>query len=164
MSSGGGYGDPLDREPERVVTDVENGLVSRQEAREIYGVVVARDGTRCGGDSRAALQLEPRTIGGKSMSHPLRANLVVDNLDGAAWICCAPCGHKYCRAGEDWRELRQNPPAGADQGRRADVCLQRPIPAAPALLPVLRSIVRYRFRRGECRWLRKGLTGRSRSR
>ena len=38
------------------------------------------------------------------MRHPLRANLVVDNLDGADWICCAPCGHKYCRAGEDWRE------------------------------------------------------------
>ena len=39
MSSGGGYGDPLDREPERVVNDVEDGFVSRDEAREIYGVV-----------------------------------------------------------------------------------------------------------------------------
>ena len=43
MSSGGGYGDPLDREPERVLTDVEEGLVSRQEAREIYGVMVDGD-------------------------------------------------------------------------------------------------------------------------
>src|SRR5262245_43729473 len=41
MSSGGGYGDPLDREPERVLTDIENGIVSHQAAREIYGVVVA---------------------------------------------------------------------------------------------------------------------------
>jgi N-methylhydantoinase B len=41
MSSGGGYGDPLDREPERVLIDIENGIVSQQEAREIYGVVVA---------------------------------------------------------------------------------------------------------------------------
>ena len=41
MSSGGGYGDPLDREPERVLTDIENGIVSQQEAREIYGVVLA---------------------------------------------------------------------------------------------------------------------------
>lgn len=40
MSSGGGYGDPLDREPERVLNDVENGLVSRQEARDVYGVVI----------------------------------------------------------------------------------------------------------------------------
>jgi N-methylhydantoinase B len=43
MSSGGGYGDPLEREPERVLNDVEAGIVSRQEAQEIYGVVI--DGT-----------------------------------------------------------------------------------------------------------------------
>ncbi|HEY7560211.1 MAG TPA: hydantoinase B/oxoprolinase family protein [Candidatus Binatia bacterium] len=40
MSSGGGYGDPLEREPERVLNDVEDGIVLRQEAREIYGVVL----------------------------------------------------------------------------------------------------------------------------
>jgi N-methylhydantoinase B len=40
MSSGGGYGDPLEREPERVLNDVEAGFVSREEAREIYGVVI----------------------------------------------------------------------------------------------------------------------------
>jgi N-methylhydantoinase B len=40
MSSGGGYGDPLEREPERVRNDVENGIVSREEAREIYGVML----------------------------------------------------------------------------------------------------------------------------
>ncbi len=43
MSSGGGYGDPLEREPERVLNDVENGIVSRAEAGEIYGVVLERD-------------------------------------------------------------------------------------------------------------------------
>ena len=43
MSSGGGYGDPLEREPERVLNDVENGIVSREEAREIYGVVIEGD-------------------------------------------------------------------------------------------------------------------------
>ena len=40
MSSGGGYGDPLEREPERVLNDVEDGIVSREEASEIYGVVI----------------------------------------------------------------------------------------------------------------------------
>ena len=40
MSSGGGYGDPLEREPERVLSDVEAGIVSREEAQEIYGVVI----------------------------------------------------------------------------------------------------------------------------
>ena len=41
MSSGGGYGDPLEREPERVLNDVEDAIVSREEAKEIYGVVIA---------------------------------------------------------------------------------------------------------------------------
>jgi N-methylhydantoinase B len=40
MSSGGGYGDPLEREPERVLNDVENHIVSRDEAKEIYGIVL----------------------------------------------------------------------------------------------------------------------------
>lgn len=43
MSSGGGYGDPLEREPERVLNDIEDGIVSRAEAGEIYGVVLERD-------------------------------------------------------------------------------------------------------------------------
>lgn len=37
---GGGYGDPLDRDPNRVLTDVETGAVSVHEARETYGVVI----------------------------------------------------------------------------------------------------------------------------
>jgi len=40
---GGGYGDPLDREPWRVARDVENDLVSPEWAARAYGVVV--DGT-----------------------------------------------------------------------------------------------------------------------
>ncbi|MGE5218556.1 MAG: hydantoinase B/oxoprolinase family protein [Chloroflexota bacterium] len=40
MSSGGGYGDPLEREPQRVQNDVENGIVSQDEAKEIYGIVL----------------------------------------------------------------------------------------------------------------------------
>jgi N-methylhydantoinase B len=43
MSSGGGYGDPLEREPERVLNDVEDAIVSRAEAGEIYGVVLKGD-------------------------------------------------------------------------------------------------------------------------
>lgn len=39
-SGAGGYGDAWLREPERVVFDVEEGLVSAAAAREVYGVVV----------------------------------------------------------------------------------------------------------------------------
>jgi N-methylhydantoinase B len=39
-SGGGGYGDPIDRHPQRVRTDVVNKLVSVTSANEIYGVVM----------------------------------------------------------------------------------------------------------------------------
>lgn len=39
-TGGGGWGDPLDREPERVGLDVLHGKVSEGAAREDYGVVV----------------------------------------------------------------------------------------------------------------------------
>ncbi|MEZ5667198.1 MAG: hydantoinase B/oxoprolinase family protein [Alphaproteobacteria bacterium] len=39
-SAGGGYGDPLDREPERVLVDVLEGWESRDKAFGIYGVVL----------------------------------------------------------------------------------------------------------------------------
>ena len=37
---GGGYGDPLERDPERVLDDVLDGLVSEKNARDQYGVVL----------------------------------------------------------------------------------------------------------------------------
>ena len=37
---GGGYGDPIDRDPEKVLRDVENDLVSHAYAVQIYGVVI----------------------------------------------------------------------------------------------------------------------------
>jgi N-methylhydantoinase B len=39
-TGGGGWGDPLEREAERVLADVRDGKVSRQGARDDYGVVV----------------------------------------------------------------------------------------------------------------------------
>ena len=38
---GGGVGDPLTREAERVLKDVNSGLVSLEAANDIYGVVIA---------------------------------------------------------------------------------------------------------------------------
>src|SRR5262249_58572566 len=42
-TGGGGWGDPLEREPEMVALDVLQGKVSARSAREDYGVVLARD-------------------------------------------------------------------------------------------------------------------------
>jgi N-methylhydantoinase B len=38
---GGGYGNPRDRDPERVRDDVAEGWITRERAREVYGVDVA---------------------------------------------------------------------------------------------------------------------------
>jgi N-methylhydantoinase B len=42
---GGGFGDPIDREPGRVADDVRNDYVSQEVARETYGVVLDDDGS-----------------------------------------------------------------------------------------------------------------------
>jgi N-methylhydantoinase B len=39
-SGGGGWGNPLDRNPEKVLDDVINGYISEQSARNTYGVVI----------------------------------------------------------------------------------------------------------------------------
>jgi N-methylhydantoinase B len=43
MAGGGGYGDPLEREPETVESDVLDGKVSPEHALRAYGVVIDKD-------------------------------------------------------------------------------------------------------------------------
>lgn len=44
-SGGGGFGDPIDRDPEKVAVDVLNDAVSPGAAARIYGVVLGTDGS-----------------------------------------------------------------------------------------------------------------------
>jgi N-methylhydantoinase B len=44
-ATGGGYGDPLDREPTALVRDLEERRLDAPTAREIYGLALASDGT-----------------------------------------------------------------------------------------------------------------------
>jgi N-methylhydantoinase B len=46
LPGGGGFFDPFTRDPERVLEDVRNGLVSPESAERDYGVVIERDQTR----------------------------------------------------------------------------------------------------------------------
>lgn len=75
FQGGGGFGDPLDRDPQLVAADVLDGYVSAEAARDIYGVVLAgggADGSADGSDvdepateaRRAALRAE-RVAGAK---------------------------------------------------------------------------------------------------
>jgi N-methylhydantoinase B len=55
---GGGYGDPLEREPERVAADVLDGYVSVDDAAAVYGVIV--DGVTGAVDADATAERRAR--------------------------------------------------------------------------------------------------------
>lgn len=46
LAGGGGWGDPLDRDPEKVLQDTRNELVSMESARNDYGVIILPIGWR----------------------------------------------------------------------------------------------------------------------
>ncbi|MBI3217530.1 MAG: hydantoinase B/oxoprolinase family protein [Mycobacterium sp.] len=101
---GGGYGDPLRREPAAVARDVVNGKVSAEGARINYGVVVAggdvdtaattalRDDIRAERRSRSDIpQAQQANV------HPETGRRIDDNLaeitiGDARVIACAHCG------------------------------------------------------------------------
>ena len=64
-SSGGGYGDPLDRDPARVLKDVLEGWESRGKAMDVYGVVltgeIEDDSLAVDAQATAARRAELRT-------------------------------------------------------------------------------------------------------
>lgn len=60
---GGGFGSPLDREPERVAEDVLQGYVSREMGERLYGVVLEADSLRPDLAATAARRAELRAQG-----------------------------------------------------------------------------------------------------
>ena len=54
MAGGGGFGDPLEREPERVLDDVLDGRLSREAALRDYAVVLDTHDDIDGEATRAA--------------------------------------------------------------------------------------------------------------
>jgi N-methylhydantoinase B len=57
---GGGYGDPIDRDPAAVLVDVLSGLVTEEAGREIYGVVLDLDAETVDADATRTRRLEIR--------------------------------------------------------------------------------------------------------
>jgi N-methylhydantoinase B len=114
FQGGGGYGDPLLRDPENVLADVHTKRVSSQSARSVYGVVIENDDVNL--DATAALRDELRrqrlTRGRapavKASVEPGKGNIVdfgpslrLRQCDNPVIECC--CGHAFCHAHENWR-------------------------------------------------------------
>ena len=111
--AGGGYGDPLLREPERVAEDVARRAVSAKAAHEIYGVVL----NAAGEPDVPATQALRDTIRAKRRSVLERAagegslvfsgrgrhrygEAIEADLDGGV-IRCGHCGETVGKPGED---------------------------------------------------------------
>lgn len=60
LPGGGGWGDPLERDPARVLRDVRNELVSLRAAREDYGVVLDVEHRKIDEAPTASLRAELR--------------------------------------------------------------------------------------------------------
>jgi N-methylhydantoinase B/oxoprolinase/acetone carboxylase alpha subunit len=67
LPGGGGFGDPGEREPRAVVADVQLGFVSRETARNVYGVVLTADGAAVdeGATARRRAELAADRPGGE---------------------------------------------------------------------------------------------------
>jgi N-methylhydantoinase B len=59
-ATGGGYGDPLERDPELVKEDVREEYVSVQRARDIYGVVLGVQAENYSVDSEKTSKLRSK--------------------------------------------------------------------------------------------------------
>jgi len=78
-SGGGGYGDPLERETDRVMEDVNFGYVSFERARSGYGVVITNAGSVDEGATKA-LRSEMKS---SRVKLTLRGDEVIETYVGA---------------------------------------------------------------------------------
>ncbi len=100
---GGGYGDPLGRDPARVAGDVEDGIVSERVAREMYGLGGDRDALRRARLRRAEA---PPAGGGGERGEPVGSiglSLVLARTASGLQVECE-CGHVFGPARENWKE------------------------------------------------------------
>ncbi|MBO6782949.1 MAG: hydantoinase B/oxoprolinase family protein [Alphaproteobacteria bacterium] len=118
-TGGGGYGDPLRRDPELTARDVRQGLCTNEEARRLYGVVLDNftrpdaDATQaCRDDIRAARRAGGTLPEGAHGKMPFDGRelfrvgeilAVREGSDGPV-LGCRECGHAFGRASDDPRK------------------------------------------------------------
>ncbi|GGE20257.1 N-methylhydantoinase [Polymorphobacter glacialis] len=119
VGGGGGYGDPLERDPARVARDVALGYASTHAATSIYGVALTSGGDvavkptealrhklrgeralwRASGLSDDA-RTTPATGEPRRLIHAYIASV---DRDGERVLACDKCGHRYCGYGGDYK-------------------------------------------------------------
>jgi N-methylhydantoinase B len=124
---GGGYGDPLDRDPERVVRDVHHGAVSAKCAEAIYGVMLSGSPVKVDlartlslrqrlRDERLVAATRPahvsRIAGGRRLL-PMGEYLEVVAVDNRLAVRCK-CGCDLGDSDKNWKDRAAVLRVGAD--------------------------------------------------
>ncbi len=117
LQNGGGYGDPLDREPARVLRDLLDGAVTAETGRDIYGVVLDGDAVDEAATTdrrqelrgaRLAAMVPPRgnaEATGSALDATWGDALRFRTTDGASVVHCGHCDHELGPTGADWHAL-----------------------------------------------------------
>jgi N-methylhydantoinase B len=123
VAGGGGFGDPIDRDPGAVLKDFGRGWATREIGERIYGVVLATDGKAIDPlatedrrrELREARKQESAPISGKFSAISAAGDngwrrllrfhatleLVTDGKQKA--IRCSRCGHLYCTVEDNYK-------------------------------------------------------------
>ncbi len=111
---GGGFGDPMERDPERVARDVEHMAVSEQAAKEVYCVVLDPASGAADIIATAALrskrraerlnrhEMPPRTRKGNTVLQTTDTLAVKEDAEGR-FLACAKCDTWLGNPGENYK-------------------------------------------------------------
>jgi N-methylhydantoinase B len=105
FQGGGGYGDPIRRDPALVAAEIADGLLSPDVAAEFYGVVTHDGAVDAAATSGRRDAIRRARHGGKAPKRaPAEAAAELPDLriDAARRIVCA-CGCDLAGPGEDWK-------------------------------------------------------------
>jgi len=110
-AGGGGYGDPLDRDPELVAHDVVEGYVSAELAAELYGVMFSASRVDPGATEELRAAIRGRRLGRGPLEAPAPApspdgsRRLSENvtLSGDGDATCSRCATVLARGGQGFR-------------------------------------------------------------
>jgi N-methylhydantoinase B len=119
--AGGGYGDPLEREPEAVLKDVKTSAISIDTAEKVYGVIINQAEmavdfdatqkqrelireTRLSFQKGQPKKIDPADIKRRVMRFHEYIE-VVEKQSGERVAVCVKCGNQFCNAGENYKHF-----------------------------------------------------------
>jgi hypothetical protein len=122
VAGGGGFGDPLERDPQAVLKDFSRAWVTREIAERIYGVVLEPDGKGVDSPATEERRREMRETR-KQGAAPVSGKTSALPSDGDGWrpllkfhaaleisangkqkaIRCQRCGHLFCDAKDNYK-------------------------------------------------------------